>query len=71
MILYSVAPRSNAGLDTPSEVTVVGDEATGGSDESQHNGIPLLFITLVLYTRNLQLVLALPFVKKSLSVMIT
>ena len=55
MILYSVPPRSDAGLDTPSEVTVVGDEATVESDESQQHGIPLLFITLVWYTRNMKL----------------
>jgi len=47
MILYSVPPRSNAGLDTPSKVTVVEDEPTVESDESQQHGIPLLFITLV------------------------
>jgi len=47
MILYSVPPRSDAGLDTPSKVTVVGDEATVESDESQQHGKPLLFITLV------------------------
>ena len=47
MILYSVPPRSDAGLDSPSKVTVVEDEPTVESDESQQHGIPLLFITLV------------------------